>query len=110
MPRRGPKFPKVRNSQERRGDATTSGMTDTSLRVEILDKMGALITAAFGLVAALAWNDAIQAVFRQVFGDQSAIPAKLAYASLVTILAVVLVIYVGKAASRAKSGLAPVQR
>ncbi|MEK6971925.1 MAG: DUF5654 family protein, partial [Thermoproteota archaeon] len=27
---------------------------------EILDKLGSLVAAAFGLVAALAWNEAIQ--------------------------------------------------
>ena len=32
------------------------------LRVEIFDKIAALVTTAFGLVAALAWNEAIQAI------------------------------------------------
>lgn len=80
-------------------------MTENSLRAEMLDKMSALLTAAFGLVAALAWNDAIQSLFQQVFGSQSAVPAKLGYAGLVTVLAVVLVIYVGKAAGKAKEKL-----
>ena len=39
---------------------------------EILDKLGLLVTAAFGLVAALAWNEAIQTIFRDLFGTQQA--------------------------------------
>ena len=35
----------------------------------VIEKMAALITAAFGLVAALAWNDAIKAIFKAVFGS-----------------------------------------
>jgi hypothetical protein len=33
---------------------------------EVLDKLVELITAAFGLVAALAWNTAIQELFTAV--------------------------------------------
>jgi len=36
-----------------------------SIKQEILDKIAALITAAFGLVAALAWNDAIKLLFKE---------------------------------------------
>jgi hypothetical protein len=45
----------------------------SSLKKEILDKFAALVTAAFGLVAALAWNDAIKAVFKEVFGTADAV-------------------------------------
>ncbi|HUV80785.1 MAG TPA: DUF5654 family protein, partial [Candidatus Bathyarchaeia archaeon] len=34
----------------------------------MVEKLAALITAAFGLIAALAWNDAIKAIFAAVFG------------------------------------------
>lgn len=40
------------------------------MKPEVVDKLAALITAAFGLVAALAWNGAIQAVFKEVFGTR----------------------------------------
>lgn len=39
------------------------------VRIELVEKMSTLITAAFGLVAALAWNSAIQNVFKQFFGE-----------------------------------------
>ena len=34
---------------------------------EVIEKLAMLLTAAFGLVAALAWNGAIQAIFKEVF-------------------------------------------
>ena len=36
---------------------------------EILDKFSQLTTTALGLVAALAWNDAIQTIFQQFLGS-----------------------------------------
>ena len=74
-----------------------------SLKTEILDKIAALVTAAFGLVAALAWNDAIKAIFKEIFGTADAIVPMLIYAILVTIIAVILTIIVARAASKAKS-------
>ncbi len=72
------------------------------LKVIALDKIAALITAAFGLVAALAWNDAIKAIFKEIFGTQSAIGPMLIYAIVVTIAAVVLTIIVARAVANAK--------
>ncbi len=66
-----------------------------SLSVDVIDKLSALITAAFGLVAALAWNSAIQGVFKDIFGEQSSIPAMLGYAGFVTIIAVVFTVWIG---------------
>jgi len=73
------------------------------LKVEILDKIAALVTAAFGLVAALAWNEAIKAIFKEVFGTAEAIGPMLIYAIVVTIIAVILTIIVARAASKAKA-------
>jgi len=75
----------------------------TPLKTEVLDKISALVTAAFGLVAALAWNDAIKAVFKEIFGTEDAIGPMLIYAILVTIIAVILTIIVARAAANAKN-------
>jgi uncharacterized membrane protein YidH (DUF202 family) len=69
---------------------------------EILDKLGALVTAAFGLVAALAWNEAIQTIFKEVFGTQQAIPLMIGYATVVTVIAVVLTLVIARAITKAK--------
>ena len=75
----------------------------SSFKKEILDKFAALVTAAFGLVAALAWNDAIKAVFKEVFGKADAVGPMLIYAVIVTIFAVILTMVVARAALKAKS-------
>ena len=73
-----------------------------SFKVEVIEKISALITAAFGLVAALAWNGAIQELFKLIFGDQSTLAAMLVYAIVVTIIAVIATIWIGRAAAKAK--------
>ena len=35
------------------------------MKDKVLDKLSTLLIAAFGLVAALAWNDAIKALFKE---------------------------------------------
>ena len=70
-----------------------------SFSLDVIDKLSALITAAFGLVAALAWNSAIQEIFKEVFGEQSSIPAMVGYAVFVTVIAV---IFKGKGKDRAR--------
>ena len=39
------------------------------MTAEVLDKFSTLITTALGLVAALAWNIAIQNLFDKIFGQ-----------------------------------------
>ena len=75
----------------------------TTLKEEVLDKIAALVTAAFGLVAALAWNDAIKAIFKEIFGDSGTIGPMLIYAIIVTIIAVILTIIVARAVANAKN-------
>ena len=75
----------------------------STLKTEILDKIAALVTAAFGLVAALAWNEAIKTIFKEVFGEQSTIGPMLLYAVVVTIIAVILTIIVARAVANAKN-------
>ena len=72
------------------------------MKSEILDKLGALIIAAFGLVAALAWNGAIIAIFEAIFGTADNITALVVYAVIVTIIAVLATILIARAIRRAK--------
>jgi hypothetical protein len=72
------------------------------LKDEVLTQIAALLTAAFGLVAALAWNGAIQAIFKQVFGTADSITAQLSYAIIVTIIAVIVVIWIARTLAHAK--------
>ena len=73
------------------------------MRTEVIEKISALITAAFGLVAALAWNEAIQSLFKQggpLYFLASTGP--WAYAIFVTLVAVVATIWIGRAAEKTK--------
>jgi len=72
------------------------------MKKEVIEKVAALITAAFGLVAALAWNDAIKTIFTEYFGDQVGVPPMLTYALIVTALAVIAAVWSGKVASKTK--------
>ena len=72
------------------------------MKIEILDKIAALVTVAFGLVAALAWNGAIRAIFERLFGSADNIPAMVIYAVIVTVIAVLVTISIARALIRAK--------
>lgn len=71
------------------------------MKAEVIDKLADLLTVAFGLVAALAWNGAIQAMFKEVFGTSDNLAGMLTYAIIVTIIAVWVTIRIGKAAEKA---------
>ena len=73
-----------------------------ALKDEVLTQIAALLTVAFGLVAALAWNGAIQAIFKEIFGTADSIPAQLGYAIIVTIIAVIVIIWIARAVAHAK--------
>ena len=70
------------------------------MKKQIIDKMATLITTAFGLVAALAWNGAIQAIFKEVFGTTEGIVSMLIYAVVVTIVAVMVTVWIAKIADK----------
>ncbi|MBT3985702.1 hypothetical protein HOD38_02635 [archaeon] len=70
------------------------------MKKAIIEKLAALLTAAFGLVAALAWNDTIKAIFAHFFDSTANIIGMIIYAIVVTIVAVVVIYYVGKAETK----------
>lgn len=72
-----------------------------------LGTMISLATAAFGVVAALAWNAFITAAVTQLLGEQGGLTGLFIYAVVVTILAIVVIVWLGRVAERsaAKSAL-----
>lgn len=72
------------------------------MKQEVIQKLNTLVAAAFGLVAALAWNDTIKAIFAKVFKEPNTIPAMLVYATIVTVIAVTATMHIGKVAEKAK--------
>lgn len=83
--------------EEKTKDAKEKELTkkeEAKLHVYFVEKVVTLMTGAMGLVAALAWNDAIRKLFERVFGTQGSgdITAMFIYAIIVT-TAVVIVTY-----------------
>jgi membrane protein YdbS with pleckstrin-like domain len=66
---------------------------------EVVDKISQLMTAAFGLVAALAWNEAIKAAITSMGFAEYGL---WVYAIVVTVIAVLMVVWIGKIAAKAK--------
>ncbi len=76
---------------------------EKSLRAELLGQMVTLSTSGFGLVAALAWNEAIQTFVKdyvQPFFPNSAFYYKFMYAMVITLFAVIITYQLSKIAAR----------
>ena len=74
-----------------------------SIKVQVMDTIAALMTAAFGLIAALAWNAAISEMVAQAFskpGDK--LTGLFVYAVRVTILAVVATLLIARSIAKLK--------
>jgi ABC-type Mn2+/Zn2+ transport system permease subunit len=67
---------------------------------DVLATMISLASAAFGVVAALAWNTAITELFDEVFGKDARISALFVYAVLITLVGVVVIVLMGRLAAR----------
>jgi Family of unknown function (DUF5654) len=66
----------------------------------ILQSLIALASGALGLVAALAWNEAIKATIKKIFGDDDSLTGMYMYAITATIIAVVVVLVLTKIAAK----------
>ena len=66
----------------------------------ILQTMITLAAASLGLIAALAWNEAIKALIRKVLGEDDSLAGLFIYAILATLVAVVVLLILGRAAAR----------
>jgi len=64
------------------------------IKKEIKQKTSSYILAAFGLVAALAWNDAIKGLIEYFFPlDKNTVLIKFFYAILITLIVVMVSVY-----------------
>ena len=72
-------------------------------KIQLLETTAALITAAFGLVAALAWNEAIKAIIAEFLGDDGTLVGLVVYAIIVTIIAVIATLLIARALGKLKA-------
>ena len=72
---------------------------------EVVATMISLATAAFGFVAALAWNTAITEAFTRAFGalSRAKISALFIYAVTVTLVGVIVIVLLGRLAARIRT-------
>ena len=63
---------------------------------EFKEKTITLILGGFGLVAALAWNEAIKSLFEALFPKKNELIGKFIYAIIVTIIVVIASLHLRK--------------
>ena len=69
----------------------------SDINKEIRSKVAGYIMAAFGLVAGLAWNDAIKSFIEHVFPmEENSLWAKFIYAIIITLILVIVSVYIVK--------------
>lgn len=76
-------------------------MKKDGLRAEFLKTMTQLATAAFGLVAALAWNETIQGFISRFIAPGNGLKSKFIYAIIVTAIAVFVTYTLGRMSQKA---------
>jgi len=64
---------------------------NVGLKESFIKQVTELMTITFGLIAALAWNNAIQSLFKDIFGTATTTLPMILYALVVTFLAVIVV-------------------
>ena len=72
-----------------------------NMKVQSLKTFGTLMTTAFAFIAGLAWNEAIRAIINEFLKSGSAVIGLLIYAVIVTIIAVVATLMIGRALGKA---------
>jgi hypothetical protein len=72
------------------------------IRREFLRRVTDLSVAAFGLVAALAWNDAIKETITKYISPGSTLTSRFIYALLVTVLAVAVTVQLSNLVEKSK--------
>ncbi|MDD1769636.1 MAG: DUF5654 family protein [Methanomassiliicoccales archaeon] len=78
-------------------------MADKAFRIQVFETVAALMTAAFGLLAALAWNGAISWAVTTALGTGNEGLGLFIYAILVTALAVIATILIGRSLAKMKT-------
>ncbi len=84
--------------------AESKSQKEKSFKKELVEQMVTLSTSGFGLVAALAWNEAIQAFVKdyieKFYPEGSGVISKFIYALFITLLAVLITYQLSKLAAR----------
>jgi hypothetical protein len=66
------------------------------LRSDFVARVITLIIASLGLIAALAWDTALKHLFEDLFGATGTLAEELSYAVVITVIAVIISVSLGK--------------
>jgi len=69
---------------------------------DVLERIITLVIAALGLIAALAWDDALRHIFENIFGGKGTLLEEISYAIVITIFAALISVQLGKLFSKRK--------
>jgi len=86
--------------KESTGRQTIKKVRKTSTAVQ--EKTITLILGGFGLVAALAWNEAIKSLFETLLKNKGSLIGKFTYAVIVTMIVVIVSIQLPKLSRKKK--------
>ena len=67
-----------------------------SLRVNFIERIVTIVIAGLGLIAVLAWDDALKHLFHELFAEESTLVQEFLYAIVLTILASLVAVALGK--------------
>lgn len=70
------------------------------MRRDFFERFATLIAGAFTFVAGLAWNEAVQSIIKTYIGSGSTILSQLAYAVIITIVAIIAIMQINSVAKR----------
>lgn len=69
---------------------------------DVFERIITLIIAALGLIAALAWDEALRHIFENLFGGKGTLLEEILYAVVITVLAAFISVRLGKLFSKRK--------
>lgn len=69
---------------------------------DVFERIITLVIAALGLIAALAWDEALRHIFENIFGGKGTLLEEISYAVVITTLAAFISVRLGKLFSKRK--------
>jgi len=80
-------------------------MAPKPFKIQLVETFATLMTAAFGMVAALAWNQAIKALIDEFFDTGNTVVPLIIYAIVVTVVAVICILLIARTLGKLKESL-----
>ena len=80
-------------------------MAPKPFKIQLVETFATLMTAAFGMIAALAWNTAIKAFIDEYFASGSTVVPLFVYAVFITVVAVICIVLIARTLGRLKESI-----